>query len=80
MVLVDMGWTGKEIAKYTTVIVGLMAVGTLMPITVLPKGIKVKYCLYLSILQILLMTISAIFYNNWLFIISAFFISFAFFN
>lgn len=78
MVLVDMGWTGKEIAKYTSLIVGLMAVGTLLPITIMPKGIKIKYCLYLSILQMFLMTISAIFYNKWLFISSAIFITFTF--
>ena len=74
MVLVDMGFDGKNIARYTSLIVGLMAVGTLFPIFIWSKGIKVKTCLYLSSFQIFIMFISSLLYNKWLFIFSAIFI------
>ena len=69
MVLVDNGWTGAEVAKYTTVMTTMMAIGTAIPIIIFPNGISVKKCVQISFIQMLLALLAMLIYNVWFFII-----------
>ena len=75
MILVDKGMDASGIAKYTTFITATMAIGTILPIVFFPKGISVKKCVCLSIIQIFLMFIAAIIYNTTFFMATAGFLN-----
>lgn len=74
MILVDKGWDGAGIAKYMTFITAAMAVGTLIPIIIFPQGISIRKCVLLSVLQMVAVLFSAIFYDTYSFIAFAGFI------
>ena len=78
MVLVDKGINAAGIAKYTTFITTIMAIGTLIPIVLFPHGISVRKCVLLSIIQMTLMLFSAISYNTICFIVCAGFLNLTF--
>ena len=78
MILFDKGFTASDIARYTTFIITLMAIGNVLPITFFPNGIKVKSCVFISLIQMILMAISAVFYNIYAFIIISGSIGFTF--
>ena len=67
MILVDNGWTGAEVAKYTTFMTTAMAIGTAIPILFFPSGISVKNCVRISFVQILLALLAGVIYNVWFF-------------
>ena len=75
MILVDKGVNASGIAKYTTFITTIMGFGAVLPIVCFPKGMSVKKCVCLSIIQIFLMFIAAIIYNTAFFVATAGFLN-----
>jgi len=74
MILLDKGWNAADIAKYMTFISIVMAIGTIIPIIFYPQGISIRKCVFLSVLQIIALLISSMFYEIISFIIIAGFI------
>ena len=67
MILVDNGWTGSDVAKYTTFMTTAMAIGTAIPILFFPSGISVKNCVRISFIQMFCTLLASIIYNVWFF-------------
>ena len=67
-ILLDHQWSSSDVARYISILSSIMAIGTLIPIVILPQGISVKSCIIMSAIQVCVLFISALIYNVWLFI------------
>ena len=71
-VLLDHNWSSSDVAKYISILSSVMAVGTLIPICIFRNGISIRSCIIMSFIQMLVLFISALIYNVWLFVIVMF--------
>ena len=74
MILADKGWNASMISKYTGSVTAAMAIGTAIPIFLFKKGISIRSCMILSILEMIFMLFAGFTYNTTAFVLIAGFI------
>lgn len=73
--LVEAGYNAKQIALYNGVFTACSSFGALLPIVWLKTGIKIKSCIFISLIQLCFVLFSAIINNIVMFIIAMCFIA-----
>ena len=75
MLLLDMGWTDVQIAKYTSLLTVIMTISTLVPILFFPNGIALKKCFIINFAELVFVLFAVLVYSPYLFALGCFMMS-----
>lgn len=75
MLLLDMGWTDVQIAKYTSLLTIIMTISTLVPILFFPNGIALKKCFIINFAELVFVLLAVLVYSPYLFALGCFMMS-----
>ena len=78
MILLDMGWSQPEVASFTATLFTIMSVGTLISLFFFPNPISVEKSVIISIVQLALLLVSVLIYNDKMLICLLWFIGLTF--
>ena len=75
MLLLDMGWSDVQIAKYTSLLTVIMTISTLVPILFFPNGIALKKCFIINFAELFFVLFAVLVYSPYLFALGCFMMS-----
>ena len=75
MLLLDMGWSDVQIAKYTSLLTIIMTISTLVPILFFPNGIALKKCFIINFAELVFVLFAVLVYSPYLFALGCFMMS-----